>query len=149
MPDREEECSQRTIRVTNDINFAEMKLLNQGGEIIRIDDSGVAGAGFVPVGNVVSAAIGNGAEPCLCEVGKLIVPIRTVAQRPVYKDDWRPLSVLLVGEFHLVADSNSLQRRSGDLYLCSERRRKPRKSEQNKEETPSVGFTSSDHLWRF
>jgi hypothetical protein len=80
VPDREEECSQRTVRVTNDIDFAEMKFLNQGGEIIRVYDSRVAGAGFVVVGKVVSATISNGAEACLCERGKLIVPIRTVAQ---------------------------------------------------------------------
>jgi len=78
--DREKECSQRTVRVTNGIDFVEMKFLNQGGEIIRVYDSRVAGAGFVVIGKVVSAAIGNGAEPCLCERGKLVVPIRTVAQ---------------------------------------------------------------------
>ncbi len=63
-----------------------MELLNQGCEIIRVHNSGVAGAGFVLVGEIVSTAVVDGVKACLCEWSKLIVPIGTVA------DQWTKMS---------------------------------------------------------
>jgi len=108
----EEESGEGAIGMSDDDDFAEMQRVDEGGEILRVDDGGITGPGGILIGEIVAAAVSDGAET-EGERADLIGPVSAVAERAVNEDHGSSVALVRVVQSDTAADVDGADLRGG------------------------------------